>query len=41
MPTAVGVPRETGAGERRVATVPAVVPLLTRLGLEVVVETGA
>ncbi|HEY0410271.1 MAG TPA: Re/Si-specific NAD(P)(+) transhydrogenase subunit alpha [Candidatus Dormibacteraeota bacterium] len=41
MPAAVGVPRETGAGERRVATVPAVVPLLTRLGLEVVVETGA
>ncbi|MDB5065518.1 MAG: hypothetical protein JWM18_1952 [Chloroflexi bacterium] len=41
MPAAVGVPRETGAGERRVATVPAVVPLLTKLGLEVVVETGA
>jgi H+-translocating NAD(P) transhydrogenase subunit alpha len=41
VPAAVGVPRETGDGERRVATVPAVVPLLTRLGLEVVVETGA
>jgi NAD(P) transhydrogenase subunit alpha len=41
VPAAVGVPRETGAGERRVATVPAVVPLLTKLGLEVVVETGA
>ncbi|MEA2616903.1 MAG: H+-translocating transhydrogenase subunit alpha [Chloroflexota bacterium] len=41
MPAAVGIPRETGEGERRVATVPAVVPLLTRLGLEVVVETGA
>jgi NAD(P) transhydrogenase subunit alpha len=41
VPAAVGIPRETGEGERRVATVPAVVPLLTRLGLEVVVETGA
>jgi NAD(P) transhydrogenase subunit alpha len=41
VPAAVGIPRETGDGERRVATVPAVVPLLTRLGLEVVVETGA
>jgi H+-translocating NAD(P) transhydrogenase subunit alpha len=41
VPAAVGVPRETGDGERRVATVPAVVPLLTKLGLEVVVESGA
>src|SRR5437588_753104 len=41
MPTAVGVPRETGAGERRVATVPAALQSLTRIGLEVVVERGA
>jgi NAD(P) transhydrogenase subunit alpha len=41
VPAAVGVPRETGEGEKRVATVPLVVPTLTRLGLEVVVERGA
>jgi NAD(P) transhydrogenase subunit alpha len=39
--TAVGVPRETGAGERRVALVPKVVEKLTRRGLRVVVESGA
>ncbi len=37
----VGVPRETFPGERRVAMVPAVIPSLTKAGLEVVVETGA
>src|SRR6202521_2723339 len=37
----VGVPRESFPGERRVALVPAVLPNLTKAGLEVVVETGA
>jgi len=37
----VGVPRESFPGERRVATVPAAVPLLTKAGLEVIVEAGA
>lgn len=37
----VGVPRETFPGERRVALVPAVVPNLTKAGLQVVVEAGA
>jgi len=37
----VGVPRESFPGERRVALVPAVVPNLTKAGLEVLVETDA
>ena len=37
----VGVPRETAAGERRVALVPESVPKLTQQGLEVAVEHGA
>jgi NAD(P) transhydrogenase subunit alpha len=37
----VGVPKETGAGERRVALVPAVVTDLTKAKLTVVVEAGA
>src|SRR5262245_26758808 len=37
----VGVPRETVPGERRVALVPDLVPKLTRLGLEVVVQADA
>ena len=37
----VGVPTETYPGERRVATIPAVVPALTKAGLDVLVETGA
>src|SRR5580692_8391773 len=37
----VGVPRETFPGERRVAMVPAVIPSLTKAGLEVVIEAGA
>ncbi|MGH7412767.1 MAG: Re/Si-specific NAD(P)(+) transhydrogenase subunit alpha [Candidatus Rokuibacteriota bacterium] len=36
-----GVPRETFPGERRVALVPAVVPLLTKAGVEVVIEAAA
>jgi NAD(P) transhydrogenase subunit alpha len=36
-----GVPTESFPGERRVALIPAVVPSLTALGLEVVVEHGA
>ena len=37
----VGVPKETVAGERRVALVPDLVPKLVQAGLEVVVEPGA
>jgi NAD(P) transhydrogenase subunit alpha len=37
----VGVPQETYPGERRVAAIPAVVPSLTKAGLEVLVEAGA
>jgi H+-translocating NAD(P) transhydrogenase subunit alpha len=37
----VGVPRESFPGERRVALVPAVIPNLTKAGLEIVVEAGA
>lgn len=37
----VGVPRETFPGERRVALVPGVVPLLKKTGLDVVIEAGA
>ena len=37
----VGVPREIFPGERRVALTPAVIPNLTKAGLEVVVQAGA
>ena len=37
----VGVPAESHLNERRVALVPAVVPILTKLGLQVMVERGA
>lgn len=37
----VGVPKETYPGERRVALVPAAVPLLKKSGLEVMIEAGA
>ena len=37
----VGIPTETFPGERRVATIPAVVPALTKAGLEVLLEPGA
>ncbi|MFC4942734.1 Re/Si-specific NAD(P)(+) transhydrogenase subunit alpha [Pseudonocardia sp. GCM10023141] len=39
--TVVGVPRESGAGERRVALVPKIVEKLRTRGVEVVVEAGA
>src|SRR5881628_1674725 len=39
--TLIGVPRESAAGERRVALVPKVVERLCADGLEVVVESGA
>src|SRR5687768_7213823 len=37
----IGVPRETAAGEKRVATVPEVVEKLIKLGFRVAVESGA
>ncbi len=37
----IGVPRETAAGEKRVATVPEVVEKLIKLGFSVAVESGA
>jgi len=37
----VGVPKEGFPGERRVAVIPAVLPKLAGLGLEVVIEAGA
>lgn len=37
----LGVPRETFPGERRVAIVPAVIAAFTKLGVDVVVESGA
>jgi len=37
----IGVPRETIAGERRVALVPETIPRLTKAGAEVVIERGA
>lgn len=39
--TTVGVPRESGTGERRVALVPKIVEKLRTKGVEVVVESGA
>jgi NAD(P) transhydrogenase subunit alpha len=41
MPLLIGVPRETAAGEKRVATVPEVVQKLVKLGFGVAVESGA
>src|SRR5574341_1197897 len=37
----IGVPRETAAGEKRVATVPEVVEKLAKLGFKVAVQSGA
>src|SRR3972149_6494704 len=37
----IGIPRETAAGEKRVATVPEVVEKLIKLGFSVAVESGA
>ena len=41
MPQIIGVPQETAAGEKRVATVPEVVEKLIKLGFKVVVQSGA
>ncbi|HET7204742.1 MAG TPA: Re/Si-specific NAD(P)(+) transhydrogenase subunit alpha [Steroidobacteraceae bacterium] len=41
MPLTIGVPRETFAGERRVAAVPEVVEKLIKLGFGVCIESGA
>ncbi|HEY2338497.1 MAG TPA: Re/Si-specific NAD(P)(+) transhydrogenase subunit alpha [Burkholderiales bacterium] len=41
MPQIIGIPRETAAGEKRVATVPEVVEKLIKLGFRVAVEPGA
>ena len=37
----IGIPKETAAGEKRVATVPDVVEKLVKLGFQVAVESGA
>ena len=41
MPQVIGVPRESFAGEKRVATVPEVVEKLIKLGFKVAVQAGA
>ena len=41
MPQVIGVPKETAAGEKRVATVPDVVEKLIKLGFKVKVQSGA
>src|SRR3982751_2646378 len=41
MPQLIGVPRESAAGEKRVATVPEVVEKLLKLGFRVAVEANA
>ena len=41
MPQVIGVPREVFPGEKRVATVPDVVPRLAKLGFSVIVQSGA
>jgi NAD(P) transhydrogenase subunit alpha len=41
MPQLIGVPKETAAGEKRVATVPEVVEKLLKLGFKVAVQSGA
>jgi NAD(P) transhydrogenase subunit alpha len=41
MPVQIGIPKETVAGERRVATVPDVIKKFKPLGAEFVVQTGA
>ena len=41
MPQVIGVPREVFPGEKRVATVPEVVPRLMKLGFGVIIESGA
>ncbi|MGZ6989422.1 MAG: Re/Si-specific NAD(P)(+) transhydrogenase subunit alpha, partial [Thermoanaerobaculia bacterium] len=41
MAQVIGVPKETFPGEKRVATVPEVVPKLVKLGFSVIVQSGA
>lgn len=41
MPQIIGVPKETAAGEKRVATVPEAVEKLIKLGFKVMVQSGA
>ena len=41
MAQVIGVPKETFPGEKRVASVPEVVPRLAKLGFSVIVESGA
>ena len=41
MSQVIGVPRETAAGEKRVASVPEVVEKLIKLGFKVAVQSGA
>jgi NAD(P) transhydrogenase subunit alpha len=41
MAQVIGVPKETAAGEKRVATVPEVVEKLAKLGFKVAVQSGA
>ncbi len=41
MPQIIGIPKETAAGEKRVATVPEVVEKLVKLGFKVQVQSGA
>ncbi len=41
MPQVIGVPKETAAGEKRVATVPEIVEKLIKLGFQVAVQSGA
>ena len=41
MTQTIGVPKEIFPGEKRVATVPEVVPKLTKLGFSVIVQSGA
>ena len=41
MAQVIGVPREVFPGEKRVATVPDVVPRLEKLGFKVIVQSGA
>jgi len=41
MPQVIGVPKETFPLEKRVATVPDVIPKLTKLGFSVIVQSGA
>src|SRR5262245_31992708 len=41
MPQVIGVPKETAAEEKRVATVPEIVERLVKLGFKVLVQSGA